>query len=512
MSKFSGPTATVARPLGPLTTSGPATTYEGGIGFVKDPKTELFTLAVTNMVGEATFYESAGDRDNRFRNLIHQLATEDPLWLGRFIGWLRTEGNMRSASVVAAVEFAIASKGTGAGRAALVAACQRADEPAEALGYYLATYGRKIPMQVKRGIADAAVNVYTERAALKYDGNSRGVRMGDVIELCHPKAKAPWQNDLFKHLLDVRHGHYEGGTTGLAVIDGAHIVDTIPEDNRRTFLRGVSPETMGDIGYTWERLSGWLPGGMDAEAWEAIIPSMGYMALLRNLRNFEQANVSSSTLDAVAAKLADPDEVAKSRQFPYRFWSAYKNSGDRFTWPIAQALDASVANIPTLPGRTLVMVDTSGSMQSQVSPRSAVTMVEIGALFGSAIAARSNVDLHIYATDAAKANLPTSVLRSVQEINAAVGMVGHGTNTWPAVNACYEGQDRIIVLTDMQDHPSRITGLPNVPVYVWDLRGYQTANVDTSTRGRYLFGGFTDACFRMIPLLEAGSTATWPWA
>ena len=47
----------------------------------------------------------------------------------------------------------------------------------------------------------------------------------------------------------------------------------------------------------------------------------------------------------------------------------------------------------------------------------------------------------------------------------------------------------------MQDHPGNAhAGIANwpCPVYVWDLRGYGKANLDTG-RGRYLFAGFTDA-------------------
>ncbi|MET9731017.1 TROVE domain-containing protein [Streptomyces sp. NPDC006458] len=74
---------------------------------------------------------------------------------------------------------------------------------------------------------------------------------------------------------------------------------------------------------TWESLAGWLLGPMDAAAWEAIIRSMGLMALTRNLRNFDEAGVSDEAAEQVAARLADPEEVRRSRQFPYRFLSAY---------------------------------------------------------------------------------------------------------------------------------------------------------------------------------------------
>jgi hypothetical protein len=520
MPKFSGSLTKTRPPVGPTMTTGPALTHEGGAGWEKDAKSALYTLGVTNMVSEPTFYEAAGARDDRFRNLVAQLAVEDPDWMQGFIPWLRSTANMRTAPLVAALEYAHAG-GPGA-RSLIASALQRADEPAEALGYWLARYGRKIPMAVKRGIADGAKKLYNEYSVLKYDGQSHGVRMGDVVELTHPRPDSELQGRLFKHLLDRRHGHWETTVENRALLDdlgltklaAAYRLDALPTEERRDRLSGRGPEMLATAGYTWERLSGWLPGGMDAEAWTAIIPSMGYMALLRNLRNFEQADVSEAMLRQVADKLADPDEVARSRQFPYRFLSAYVNSGTTYFAPaLEKALDLSLQNVPIFTGRTLVLVDTSASMTTPVSQRSAIKACDIGALFAVAVAAHSKVDFVIYATDhAAVDRLPKSVLRGTEMVERKIGSVGHGTNTWPAAVAHYNGHDRIVVFTDCQDHPSSAhNSLPNVPIYVWDLNGYATANVNLIEPGRYLFGGFTDAAFRLISLIEAGQDAGWPW-
>src|SRR5215467_4959281 len=60
---------------GPIETETTASghTHEGAAGFARDAKSELFLLAVTNMVGENTFYEAAGDRDSRFSALVREV-------------------------------------------------------------------------------------------------------------------------------------------------------------------------------------------------------------------------------------------------------------------------------------------------------------------------------------------------------------------------------------------------------------------------------------------------------
>src|SRR6478735_4865121 len=78
-------------------------THEGAPGYARDAKGELFLLAVSNMSGEDTFYEAATRRDDRYTGLVHEVATADPEWMAAFLGWLRSEANMRSASVVGAL-------------------------------------------------------------------------------------------------------------------------------------------------------------------------------------------------------------------------------------------------------------------------------------------------------------------------------------------------------------------------------------------------------------------------
>lgn len=77
----------------------------GRLYYRRDARSELFLLAVANLVGTDTFYEKGGDRDDRFTTLVRQLAVEDPEWTAGLLGWLRGEGNLRTAAIVGAAEF-----------------------------------------------------------------------------------------------------------------------------------------------------------------------------------------------------------------------------------------------------------------------------------------------------------------------------------------------------------------------------------------------------------------------
>lgn len=485
----------------PIKTAGvPTSTYEGGQGYRRDPKSELFLLAVSLLLGERTYYESAEGRGNRLKHLIHEVTGQDPEWVARFVPYLRNTMQIRTASIAAACEYVKA--GGPHGRAVIDSACSRPDEPAEVLAYWHREYGRREPMAVKRGVADAVRRLYNEKAVLKYDGQSRAWRMGDVVERVHPKPKAEWQGRLFRYLLDVRH-HPENVTTeGLPIVEAVKRWQADPTDDL--------PE-----GVTWERLSG--TRAMDAQAWEAVIPQMGYMALLRNLRNFDEAGVSDTAAAQVIARLTDTEQVAKSRQFPIRFLSAIKElSSLRWSSALEMALQHSLQNVPALPGKTLIMVDVSGSMFVGWGNTSKVQNADIAGLFGSALALRAeNPTLVAYSTQAVVVDVPKggAALLLTQQTQNWTG-AGHGTNTFQTLEEAerqFGPFDRVIILTDEQAHPSRGVTSSSPLLYTFNIAGYVPAQMEQGEKGRYVFGGLTDAGFRIIELLESQREGAWPF-
>jgi hypothetical protein len=520
-----------------------AQTYEGGAGFERKAKSELFLLAVSNMVGEETFYEEAADRDERFRTLVAQVATKDPDWVARFVPYLRDTMNLRSAAIVMAAELvrtklelvkvrpklgepgsSAFSPGYISNRQIINSALVRADEPAELLGYWMGRYGRQIPKPVRRGIADAAKRLYTEFAALKYAGNN-GIQMADVLDLVHPDNRGPWQAALYEYILATRHNR-EALTKPVpeeAAPDKRALTsleEQLPMIAARKRLEELPAETrtaeqlVGVDGITWEWASSWYRRKLDAAFWEALIPSMGYMALLRNLRNFDEAGVSNTAAALVCAKLADPEEVAKSRQLPLRFMSAYREVKNvRWHFALEQALNLALQNIPELEGKTLILLDCSSSMDAgRISEKSDVTYRQAASIFAAALALRSaEPKLVSYANEGFEVSVPKggSILPLAKVAGEATT---GGTETMRILQLAYNGQDRVVIITDEQTFRSH--GMPHltVPIYTFNLAGYKTGHLPVSPAERtYTFGGLTDAGFKAIELLDRGEDASWPF-
>ncbi|MFI6346771.1 TROVE domain-containing protein [Streptomyces sp. NPDC050560] len=505
--------------------TGHADTHEGGSGRLRDERGELFLLAVTHMVSQQTFYESGGARDDRFTALVRTLAVEDPEWTAGLLGWLRGPGALRTASLVGAAEYVKARLDAGAaegptGRRVVASVLQRADEPGELLGYWTSRYGRAVPKPVKRGIADAVRRLFTERALLRYDTASKGYRFGDILNLVHaaPDPARPWQSDLFRYALDRRH-HPETAVPPASsrMLTAHRELMELPVARRREVVVGEGgAERLAAAGMSWEALAGWLQGPLDRAAWEAVIPSMGTMALVRNLRNFDEAGVGDDVAARVADAIADPENVARSRQLPFRYLSAYRNAPSlRWAYALERALGHSLSEVPRLRGRTLVLVDRSGSMFfSRVSDRSELTRADAAAVFGTALALRAeDADLVQFGSESHPVPLARgdSVLKALDRF----GDLG-GTHTTAAVRKHYRGHDRVLIVTDEQAaHHHRGTPADqvpaDVPVYTWNLAGYRVGHGVSGVPGRHTFGGLGDAAFRVVPLLEAGQAAGWPW-
>lgn len=525
MARFNNRLSLV-RGTSPVRSTGSTTrTRQGGVGHLRDAKSELFLLAVANFVSQQTFYESGDDRDNRFADLVRKLAVEEPSWTAALLNWLRRDGNMRTAAIVGAAEYVKARLELGistgpSNRQVIDSVLLRADEPGEMLGYCTSRYGRAIPKPVKRGTADAVRRLYSGKSLLKYDTASKGYRFGDILNLVHasPDPAKAWQGELFRYALDRRH-HPDSAVppaSNRTLVAHRELMELPVAERRAAITAPGAAERLATAGMTWEMLAGWLQGPMDAAAWEAVIPSMGPMALLRNLRNFDEAGVSDEVAARVAAELSDPAVVARSRQFPFRYLAAYQHAPSlRWSYPLERALGHSLANVPALPGRTLILVDRSGSMWSPLSDRSQLNRADAAAVFGTAVAMRAaDADLVEFGSGSSKVTYRRG--ESVLKVLGRFGNLG-GTDTAGAVRAHYRGHDRVLIVTDEQASYSHF-GDPTrqvperVPVYTWNLAGYRAGHGPSGTRFRHTFGGLSDAAFRMVPLLEAGRDADWPWA
>jgi hypothetical protein len=248
------------------------TTFNGGQGFARDLKTELYLRSTTGFAGESKYYEKAEDADARAIQLARELAVGDWKWFSEFVTWLRNDGNIRTMSVMLAAEGVnarLAAKvrvGTDpdkpgqlltSHRQLIGKVLQRPDEPGELISYWINSYGRKIPQPIKRGTADALQRMLNQRQALRYDKDGKAVRIGDVIDLVHPKTKNTVQGELYQYLITNRHNR-DGYVppASLTAINARKRLNALKPDERHDFALSVLAQDATAVAEWKEALAG----------------------------------------------------------------------------------------------------------------------------------------------------------------------------------------------------------------------------------------------------------------
>jgi len=526
----------------------PMPTHEGGAGWRAGPLTELAFTAACSFL-EDTFYETTKQRTERIISLVAELTVSDPNGLVDLIRKLRRDFKVRTVSIMVAAEYAHMACERAAGtnrppvrvREAVANACWRADEPAEFLAYWLSRWGRRLPRAVKLGLSDAVHSLYTQRAALKWDSKEREVRMGDVIEMAHPRPLTAEQATLYRYLVDLRHrgrdaweidtdredqqravrpGQYPWSPSTLQTFLNRRVLMEIPADERRQALRTWGMDFLAASGMTWEALSSWLPGGMDAEAWRFAIPQMGVNALCKNLANFDKARIGDEWVDRVIAKITNEEDVVGSRIYPYQVLLAYQYApSDDWKRALGKTLDLASANAPSLP-RSLVLVDVSQSMAAPLSEKSKANRVTVAALQAATVARNSpSSDLGLFATHHGLVEnwKDQSVLSVATRIWEYTGQLGGGTNGHSAIAHMFNParHDRVIIFTDDQMRDSGLADISHVPtILTFNCGGYAShstwggrgASVQSGwhrqgKQTNITVAGFSDEAFRAVAQL-----------
>ena len=276
--------------------------------------------------------------------------------------------------------------------------------------------------------------------------------------------------------------------------------------------------------------------------WEELLDSgkLGYMALLRNLRNILMAGVSAEHIERLCARLADADQVEKSKQLPFRFFSAYRETRKQespYTAKVLSALEdavkASVVNLEGFDVHTdvLVAADVSGSMLSPVAPKSAVQCYDIGILLSMILKSKCESVVSGMFGDVWKVvNLPQeSILANTLEMHQREGEVGYATNGYKVIDWLIENKihmDKVMMFTDCQMWDSEhFTGwlkgekhvkdswhkykamCPSAKLYLFDLSGYGTSPLNMVEPDVYMIAGWSEKVFDVLKALDNGADA-----
>lgn len=457
-----------------------AISYEGGEVYEKNPAEEWLNFLFSSYL-EDGFYESRGIQCQRFLDLTaNMIVTYGPEFVGKAAMFARKELGMRSISQVVAAMLNVVKFDDK--RTFFRNFCNRPDDVSEVFSI-LDYFNVKRSHALVRGFGDYLSSI-TPYTLGKYKLARKNYNMYDLINITHAHSDA----------IDA----YKNGTL-------------------------ESPDT-------WEVAISTAANeeGRSAE-WKRLVEEhkLGYMALIRNLRNILVADgVDRKWIeDYLCPALTNPQSIEKSLVFPYQIYSAYKNMGSdnpAVIYALEQAFMIALSNMPKLAGDTLVILDVSGSMTSPISARSNITIREAGAVYAMCILLTSeNSDVIKFATHAKKFkfDLNDNLFRQIEKLEAAENL-GYGTELWRAYNCVDRKYDRIMLISDMQimDDTSYWYGgnsattsykdyckqYGRTPIYSFDLGNYHTQTDNPNNPDVYLCTSLSEEILRFIGLLEDG--------
>src|ERR1700731_733686 len=298
-------------------------THEGTPTRRLSPEIQLRRSVLACLLWENQFYEDGVAIAGRIAELVPKVAAEKVAALAIEA---RERMKLRHAPLLIVREMARHKTHRAPVSETLAEVIQRADELAEFVAIYWKDGRVPLSAQVKKGLA-AAFPKFDEYQLAKYDRGGP-IKLRDVLFLSHAKPRDDQQAGVWKKLIWGR----------LAVPD------------------------------TWEvalSAAGADNGVSKREAWTRLVTEnkLGALALLRNLRNLREAGVDEKLV------LSALESMNTQRVLPFRFLAAARYA-PQWEPALEAAMLKCVAEQPKLAGKTVLLVDVSGSMMAPLSRRS----------------------------------------------------------------------------------------------------------------------------------------------
>lgn len=389
-------------------------THEGGPAFpYLTPEQTLVRSTMSCLLWEKSFYEDGVDIADR---IVENVRLCKPEVVAALAIDAKEEYKLRHAPLLLTAALVKHNGEAGTARVRLrlkdiiADIITRADELCEFLAIYAKLNGvepkavkKKLSAQVKKGLAKA-FDKFDEYQLAKYD-RAKAITLRDAMFLCHPKPKTPEREALYKRLAQ----------KDLATPDTWEVNLSAGKDKKETFERLLRERKLGEL------------------------------AFLRNLRNMSDAGVDEKLVEEVFWDKAGK----KTKLLPFQFVAAAR-ACPRWEKHIDDALLACTRELPTFKGRTVVLVDVSGSMDDKLSEKSQLSRMDAAGAIAMMVKSDS---LRIFTFSNALMEVPARGGMGLVDVIKA-SQPHSGTALKQAIDTLHDiakvTYDRIILITDEQ--------------------------------------------------------------
>ena len=262
------------------------------------------------------------------------------------------------------------------------------------------------------------------------------------------------------------------------------------------------------------------------EEWKRLVEEhkLGYLALIRNLRNIIETNTDTSWLEEyVCPQLENEYAIKKSLVFPYQIYQAYRSIPKVFCIEnsLEKAFRLACNNVPTFSGVTAIFLDVSGSMLTPISNKSNITICEVGAVFAATLYLNNNIDnIHLikFGATAKVCHYPlinTNVFAAIDQMCKNEGC-GYMTCLNAAFDKINYPINRLFIISDMQTMDrTGYSGFEsccnktdsNCKCYSFDLGNYHWGARISDYPNVHCLTSLNEKIFDFVNLLESGNNS-----
>lgn len=332
---------------------------------------ELRLVSMLNTLKlQSQFYKSDNDQMKELRDLIEKIGLRDPKFVAQAIVYSRCLGEgMRSINHLAAAlvapfisgqEYAKRFFGAFDKKGKKGGTIFRMDDMSEIKDAWFALGQKGLPASMRKGFASVLENADTYQLA-KYKNT-----VIDISNLVHPNSK------LSKAEVEVE---FEGQKVKMKALDAIMKGIAVAADTWETTQSEAGQIVAKAVreGKLDKQEAEKVLAEAKADNWEGLLKDgkLGVLAALRNIRNMMK-NPREEMIVAWCKLITDPAKVRQALILPIHFDLAYdvvdnEFGQNKYANRVRQALqDGYIAALPNLaaafPGKTLIVVDNSGSM------------------------------------------------------------------------------------------------------------------------------------------------------
>jgi 60 kDa SS-A/Ro ribonucleoprotein len=484
----------------------------GGVAYALSPRHQLAQLAATGCLNN-TFYAQAQDQLDAVLALAREV---DPLFVAKTAVYARRAGHMKDMPALLAATLAVRDVPL------LAKVFAQVVDNGKMLRNFVqvlrsGAVGRKSLGTRPKKLVQQWLLEATEAQLLNASvGNTPS--LADVVKMVHPKPAEAWRAAWFAWL-----------------IDRPYALEALPPVTQ-AFERFKRDRSLDVPDVPFQMLTALE---LDTQAWAQIAQRGSWQMVRQNLNTFARHGVFElpGLAEAVAAKLRDPQAVAKARVLPYQLMAAFTATGAEVPHVVKEALrdamELALANVPVFEGRVVVCPDVSGSMSSPVtghrgSASSAVRCIDVAALVAAAVL-RRNADARVLPFETKVVSLKLNPRDSVMTNAARLAAVGGGGTSCSAPLALLNREkvkaDLVVLVSDNESWADPAHGRGTATMQEWtafkqrnpkarlaciDIQPYATTQAQE--RDDVLnIGGFSDEVFKLLAVYAAGGLGAGHW-